>query len=176
MASARCRTGKVVACTIARNENVGLVAKPEGGTIGVYDCAFRSGEGGIQRYAISALGKDVALVAQGNLHNGPKETFIEGIEALSVPGSSLTGNIGYNPVGLLPAVGVPKPDVFAPNRHPYPVEVYVHSGKVSEIVKRDCGGKSAQVGSGSNTRVLLHPGEAIALRYTQRPKWSCFGE
>jgi len=172
-----CQDGvRVVACSVVGNEDVGLLAAPgDGGQVGVYHCTFRAGAGDVQRYALVPRGERVRLQAQGNLYDGRGDGFIGNLGALAVPGSCLSGNTGFNPVGLLPSVEVPAAGVFVPNPHPYPVEVYVHSGQVTAVAKRDAAGNAAPVASATNVSVRLQPGEALSIEYTARPAWSWFG-
>jgi hypothetical protein len=168
---------RVVNCTIVGNEDVGLLAAPPGGgSIGVYDCTFRPGDHETQRHAIAAQGQRVCVIARGNLHDGPRDRFVRDADALAVPGSCFTDNAGFNPVGLLRAVDVPQPGAFAPNRHPYSVQVHIHSGKVTRVLKRDVKGMSEPIASASDVNLRLHPGEAVAIEYAERPEWTWFGD
>jgi len=97
--------------------------------------AFRAGERAAQRYAIRAQGKRIALRAQGNLWDGRGAGFVANPEALAAPGSLLTENERFNPVGLLGgappfdrlragsagAPRVPASGQFVANTHPHPV-------------------------------------------------------
>ena len=172
-----CQDGaQVIGCIIAGNEDVGVLAAPgDGGTVSVHDCAFRAGQGGVQRYAILPQGRGVALQAHGNLYDGGGQGFIASLEALAVPGSCLSENLHFNPVGLLPVPQVPASGEFVPNPHPFAAQAHIHSGRVQAVFKRDLSGKTAQVGSASNLAVTLQPGEAVAVKYSQRPKWAWFG-
>jgi hypothetical protein len=172
-----CQDGvRVIACSVTGNEDVGVLAAPgDGGQVGVYHCTFRAGPGDVQRYAVVPQGERVVLQAHGNLYDGRGDGFLGNPDALAVPGSCLSENAHFNPVGLLPPVEGPVSGVFVANPHPYAVEVYLHSGQVAAVVKRDVAGKTAQVASASNVSVRLQPGEAISLEYTARPEWSWFG-
>ena len=172
-----CQDGvRVVGCTIAGNEDVGVLAAPgKGGMVAVHQCTFRAGQREAQRYAIRAEGQQLALRASGNLYEGPEGGFIANPEALVVPGSLLSENSGFNPVGLVRAPQVPSSGDFAVNVHPYAVQIYLHSGGLIKAIKRDLRGATAEVGRSPNVSVALQPGEAIGVEYHARPRWSWFG-
>jgi hypothetical protein len=167
---------RVAACSIVGNEDLGVVIAPgDGGRVSVQDCEFRAGKTNVQQYAIAVRGKDVSLRAHGNSHDGPRDRFIANAEALRGPGSLLSDNAGFNPVGLLDEPELPASATPVVNQHPYAVEVYVHSGEIVSIEKRDVSGRAAKVADGPNGCVRLEPGEAVAVSYTKRPEWSWFG-
>ena len=171
-----CQDGvRVLGCSVVGNEDLGVLAAPDpGGRIGVFGCAFGAGEGDRQRYAIVPQGEGVALHAGSNLWDGRGDGFLGNPAALAASASRLTGNAGFNPVGLLTPPEMPTSGDFAPNPHPFPVEVHVHSGRVRTMRKRDARGREALVAAHASN-VRLEPGEAVAISYSRPPAWTWFG-
>jgi len=171
-----CQDGlRVSNCSVVGNEDVGVLVSPAAGEqVSVTGCTFRPGPEGRQQYAVAVRGEGVRLNAAGNLHEGPRERFLTGAEALDISGSAVTGNLGFNPTGLLPSPDVPESGAFTTSNHPYPVEVCIQSGSVAAIGKRDVSGNEAAIAASASSTVL-QPGEAIRVEYGERPEWSWWG-
>jgi hypothetical protein len=170
---------RVVACSLIGNEECGVAAGPgEGGQVAVLGCIFRPGTRNTQRYAIVGHGTRVSLLAQGNLWQpGVASTggLLGNPAAFDIARCRVTDNVGFNPVGLLPAPNVPATGEYASNSHPFPVEVSVCGGELQAVLKRDSLGRAVTVGRGGNCTVRLEPGESLAMDYTRPPAWTWFG-
>ncbi len=167
---------RVVTCTLSGNEDVGVSVRPDaGGQVLVADCTFREGGRKAQKHAIAAEGKGIALHATGNLYQGPRESFLAGVNALDPARSLLAHNAGYNPVGVVHSPDMPASGEYATNPYPFVVEVHVYGGSGARIRKRDAGGNEGTAGVGPCSSVTLWPGEAVALDYADLPQWSWFG-
>jgi len=167
---------RVIGCSITGNEDAGVFARPgAAGQVIVSQCTFHRGSDGAQQYAI-VCGDGCALRASNNQHDGPPERFLGNASALAVPGSLVTGNTGFSPQGLLPPPAVPASGEWLANDRPWPVDIHVYAGIVSEISKRDAAGREGIVANRTPAQVRLWPGEAIRLTYTGAPTWTWFGE
>jgi len=66
---------------------------------------------------------------------------------------------------------VPASGTAQANTNPYPVNVYIYGGTVTEIQYTPSGGTAVEVGTAGPATVRLNPGDSITLTYTAAPSW-----
>lgn len=82
----------------------------------------------------------------------------------------ITNNVGYNPVGLLPAPTIPATDNYYTNNTGYKCDVYISGGTVTDVY---IDGTPTGLNRGCFS---LYPGQKIAIVYTAAPTWKWFGQ
>jgi hypothetical protein len=81
---------------------------------------------------------------------------------------SLNGRWIGNPT--TPAV--PASGTAQQNLNPFPVNVYVYGGGVTEIQYTPNGGSGVEVGNTTPAMIRLNPGDSLTLRYSSAPSWA----
>lgn len=91
------------------------------------------------------------------------------VNNMAESGNRVTDNLGYNPVGLVTAPGIPASGTARSNTHAYPCRIAVSGGTVTTIA---IDGTATGLTSGS---FILQPAETITLTYSVAPTWVWWG-
>jgi hypothetical protein len=126
---------------------------------------------------VSATVDDIMVIGCDLLGNQTHNLNVVGGYAAAFGDNSFIINCnGYNPVGLLTPPGFPLTTVPQQNFYPFPVEVYLSGGSVTDVhIKgpNDATGVDTGLTSGAFT---LQPGESIVVSYTGSPSWAWKGD